>query len=258
MKNLWVAVSFMTRIPVRGDVSGVTEPGASAPWFPVVGLIVGIVGAGAFAIGEPVFGPALAAALAVAASVALTGAFHEDGLADTFDAFGGGQTAERRVQIMKDSRLGTFGTVALVAALGLQILAIARLGGAAAITWIVVAHVLSRSAALAVMATSKPVGGAGLGAAYLKNLPVRSAALGVGSGTIFSVVATIIGGVGIVSLIGVWIASAVGATLIRRWAYERISGVTGDVLGAVQQVTFTTGLLMAVAMTRLVESGLIG
>src|SRR3984893_15658557 len=84
-----------------------------AKYFPAVGICVGVVSAGALLLAGAIWGPVIAALLAVAASIVVTGALHEDGLADTADGFGGGWSVERRLAIMKDSRIGAYGALAL-------------------------------------------------------------------------------------------------------------------------------------------------
>ncbi len=136
-----VALQFLTRLPVR-----VPEPwpeGAlarSVAMFPLIGLLIGAVGALAFTIaiwlGLP---PALAAVLAVAVQILLTGGLHEDGLADLADGFGGGRTREEKLEIMRDSTLGSFGVIALILALLARIGAIAALAQPATVAAVLLA-----------------------------------------------------------------------------------------------------------------------
>ncbi|MGB4060898.1 MAG: adenosylcobinamide-GDP ribazoletransferase, partial [Burkholderiaceae bacterium] len=128
-----VAVQFLTRVPVPGWVG----QGFQADWlntcvrhFPLVGAGVGAFGAAVLWVVLGWWPPAVAAVLAVTATVWLTGAFHEDGLADTFDALGGCVPREKALAIMKDSRIGTYGAAALVVGLGLRVALVATLAAA--------------------------------------------------------------------------------------------------------------------------------
>ncbi len=125
----WLAIGFLTRIPmwVRIDYTP-TLMNQSSVYFPVVGLLLGGLYAGLFTLIEPLWNPWVSVILVVGFHLWITGAFHEDGLADSVDALGGGYTVEARLRIMKDSRIGTYGTVALVMALLLKITLLASSG----------------------------------------------------------------------------------------------------------------------------------
>ncbi|MBK1872324.1 adenosylcobinamide-GDP ribazoletransferase [Marinobacter sp. 1-3A] len=117
----WLAVGFLTRIPMlaRIDYSQKLMNQCSM-YFPLVGLLLGASYAGLFALLNLAWSPLVCVLLVLCFHLFVTGAFHEDGLADSVDALGGGYTVEKRLEIMKDSRIGTYGTVALVMALGLK------------------------------------------------------------------------------------------------------------------------------------------
>ncbi|MEQ9547852.1 MAG: adenosylcobinamide-GDP ribazoletransferase [Marinobacter sp.] len=118
----WLAIGFLTRVPmlIRIDYSQ-SLMNQSSLYFPIVGLLLGVCYAGAYTFLTLVFSPLVSILLVVILHLWLTGAFHEDGLADSVDALGGGYTIEKRLEIMKDSRIGTYGTVALVSALALKV-----------------------------------------------------------------------------------------------------------------------------------------
>ena len=121
------AWAFLTRLPGGAHPGDDRELGRSVPWFPIVGAILGALsGTVYWALHGPLGAP-LAAVLAVAASAAATGGLHEDGLADTADALGGA-TRERRLEIMKDSRVGVFGAMALVLSTLARVFAVSSLG----------------------------------------------------------------------------------------------------------------------------------
>lgn len=118
----WLAVGFLTRFPMlaRIDYSR-SLMNQSSVYFPLVGLLLGTVYAGAYTLLVFIFSPLVSILLALGLHLWITGAFHEDGLADSIDALGGGYTLQARLRIMKDSRIGTYGTVALVLALALKV-----------------------------------------------------------------------------------------------------------------------------------------
>ncbi len=225
--GLLAALQFLTRVPIR--LRSEPDLARSIPWFPVVGALVGCV-VGAFAVGLMELVPAtVAAGLAVVLGVMLTGAFHEDGLADTADAMGG-WTQERRREILKDSRHGSYGVAAMCSTIVLRILCVASLGPAAAFAGLVAAHTLGRGAAVGVMGIAHPVPSEGLGADYSRALSPVSAATGVLASLVLSTAA-----------VGWWIAplalaAAAGAVVVSFIAQRAFGGVSGDVLGAVEQV----------------------
>jgi adenosylcobinamide-GDP ribazoletransferase len=222
------AVQFLTRVPVRRKAAADTA--RTVVWFPVVGSLVGAVG-GLLAAGlQHVVPAAVAAAVAVLAGVLITGAFHEDGLADTADAIAGGWTRERRFEILKDPRHGSYGVAALCGSIVLRVVAVAALGPAAAFAGLVAAHTLGRGAAVATMGVVPVARPDGLGADYARRVgPGRAAAA-----------ALIALGIGALAT-GWWagplaVAAAVGAAAVAALAWRALGGVTGDVLGAVEQV----------------------
>lgn len=238
MKGLLGAVGFLTRIPVPVASADVAS---SVKWFPVVGLAIGVPSGLAYWAMSGPLGSQMAAVVAVALTVAITGAFHEDGLADTFDGLSSIRSPERQLEIMKDSRLGTFGVSALVLVLLARVILVARLPGTVAtvgtLAW---AHGVSRAVVIGVMCVATPAAVEGSGAAYLSDLrrtPALSLAVGVAA------VGWLIAGER--ALLAVALA-AVGSFLVWLWAQRRIGGVTGDVLGACQQVGLV-GTLAALA-----------
>lgn len=123
------ALMFFTRIPVPAGIdSNTADMNRSARYFPMVGIIVGLAGATCFALANSLFKDIFTSViLSVIATLLITGAFHEDGLADTADGFGGGWTKQRILEIMKDSRTGAFGVIALIVVLLLKVCLLAKL-----------------------------------------------------------------------------------------------------------------------------------
>lgn len=239
--SLWVAVGFLTRIPV-GDVTrgGRTEVdmARAVPWFPLVGIGIGALVGGIYVLADELVNVRVASLLAVGASLLITGAFHHDGLADIADAFGGGWTVERRLEILKDSRLGTYGTAALCIAIVGEVIAISELKGVPAIGAIIVAHSLGRAMALGAMLLAAPAGD-GLGAEYMQRLSPIS----VVSGMLVAIVATIIWSP-IFSFATIGVA-AVPTIAIVILANRKIGGINGDVLGAITVVSGLATLIVS-------------
>jgi adenosylcobinamide-GDP ribazoletransferase len=243
-RDLRVAAAFLTRLPIRSEEpAGLAALAHAARCFPLVGLGIGLAGALVYAVGiELALPPLPAAVLAVAAVVLLTGALHEDGLADTVDGFGGGHDRDHKLRIMRDSRIGTYGVIALVFALGAQIAALSAMAESSDVAAaLMLGHAVSRALLVGVMHLEPPARSDGL--AVSAGRPSQATtlwALGIGG-----IVALIFAGFdGIV-------ASAIGAGVawvIARLARQQIGGITGDVLGAVQQATAVAMLLALVAL----------
>ena len=234
------AWAFLTRLPGGAHPGDDRELGRSVPWFPIVGAILGALsGTVYWALHGPLGAP-LAAVLAVAASAAATGGLHEDGLADTADALGGA-TRERRLEIMKDSRVGVFGAMALVLSTLARVFAVSSLGPVDGLVALVVAHTLGRTMAVTMMGAAPAAAGTGLGHSYTVHLPRAWTAVAV---IVTSAAAASLGLVGAVSLA----AAAAGAVLVWVIARRVFGGTTGDVLGAIEQVAEMAVLLSAASL----------
>lgn len=231
MSGLGIAFSFLTRIPVRVRVESGADLGRSVAWFPTVGAVIGL-GVGVVSVLLAVMLPPLVAALlAVGVGMMVTGAFHEDGLADTFDGLAGGYTPQRRLEIMKDSRLGTFGAAALFVAVG------SKAGLLAALLdqpwWRVVmitaaAGAASRALSVWWMPRVKAAS-PGFGSEYLDAVTTRSVVL---AGLVGLAAGVVLGPGGMVALAAAFVVAA-GPVW---WARRAIGGITGDILGAIQVV----------------------
>jgi len=238
-----IAAAVLTRLPVG---AGAAQPGsvAAAGWaFPLVGAGVGALCALAFfaaALLGLAAGPA--ALLAVLAGVAITGAFHEDGLADTADGFGGGGSRDQKLAIMRDSRQGTFGVIAIVLSIGLRAAAIASIGDPIhAGLALIAAHAASRGALPATMRLLPPARSDGLGAAAGRpSRTVAIAAAVIGAAIALATLGPLAGALALLLAGG---AVVLAAMLARR----QIGGYTGDVLGFFQQTGEIVMLLAAAA-----------
>jgi adenosylcobinamide-GDP ribazoletransferase len=235
------AVQFLTRLPTpRLDGFEQDWIARSAPYYPLVGWIVGGLCAGVLLLASRFWPEPVPAVLAVAVGLLVTGGFHEDGLADTADGLGGGQTKARRLEIMKDSRIGSYGALALWASLTLKAAALSVLSAPAAALALVLAHGAARALPVGVMAALPYAGDPA--AAKLKPAP-----LGVRPP---EAVIAILLGLGPLpfllppssAALGAGFAVVVTGSLVLV-ARRLLGGFTGDVLGAVEQVAEVALLL---------------
>ena len=241
-----VAVQLLTRIPVPVRRVDDADLRAAAVFFPVVGLLVALVGIAVRAIGAPLVGVVPATILAVAATIAVTGAFHEDGLADSVDGLWGGWTAERRLEIMRDSRLGTYGAAALFLALALRVALLTPLGLGTFAAAEIAGHVLGRAAGVVLAGLLPAVAESGLGAKVVGPAGVRSMIGVLGA----SGAAAVVGAGGPAWAVLLLAATALAVLAVRRLARRRLGGLTGDLLGAANQMGYLAVLLAVVALDR--------
>lgn len=260
IRHFLLALQFFTRIPVTGRLAAWVgySPAmlrASAAHYPGVGWVVGAVASATFGVVLLLVpdGSAavwVAAVLGTVASVLLTGAFHEDGLADTADGLGGGLTRERALDIMKDSRIGTYGTMALVLGLLAKVSMLALLAEASprlAVLALLGAHVVSRLTPMFVIRFMRHVGDT----ARSKSKPLADQLGNTGllAGVAWTVPALVL----VLWLapgfhwLGALAGAGLGLAVVARLLWRRLRGFTGDGLGATQQVSelgFYLGLLI--------------
>ena len=246
VSDLALAISFCTRIPV-GRLVGDSADLARASWaMPVAGAIVGAAGAVAYWVALRFEVPPLpAAALALAATLLLTGCLHEDGLADTADGFGGGASRARKLEIMRDSRIGTFGVCALIVSFALRWSALVSQStplqaGAA----LIAAHLAARAILPAFMRFVAPARPEGL-SAQAGRPPVESA---VAAGLIGAIALGI--ALGPIATLSVIILLALASSFMAWLCIRQIGGQTGDVLGALEQTAEIIVLLVAASVAR--------
>lgn len=240
LSALPVAVMFLTRLPVRAPNTGLA---GAAIAFPLVGLLVGALGGGAYWLGWLAGLPALACALlGIGATVAVTGALHEDGLADMADGLAG-ETPDDAIRIMRDSRTGGYGVLALIFSIGLRVSALAALADPLAVVFaMAVAGALSRAVMPAVMRVLPPASVTGLAAGA--GQPDRLDAFLAVAFAVVLAFAIFAPAAALAFAAAVFVAAWAVAALARR----RLGGYTGDCLGAVQQAADIAGLL-AIAAT---------
>jgi adenosylcobinamide-GDP ribazoletransferase len=258
LTDLARSLRFYSRLPVpilpwECDPHAPPDFSGMARVLPIAGAVIGLVPAlvlvAALHLG---LGPLLTAALAIAALTLATGAFHEDGLADTADGFGGGTTPERKLAIMKDSRIGSFGGAALSLSFILRVAALAaladRLEPAAAAGAVVLAATLSRTGALILLVVLPPARVEGSSYAVGRLAPRNFLPAGASALALALALGLPLGLPlpGLLLAIALPVAAALG---LSRLSARMIGGQTGDVAGAAQQageVSAMLGLLIAV------------
>src|SRR5690606_15080343 len=226
----FVALAFLTRIPIPAATPHAQAYlNAAARYFPLVGLIVGACGAAVFAVANEFWTSSVAIALAMAATIRITGAFHEDGFADSCDGFGGGWTHEQVLTIMKDSRLGTYGAVGLGMLLAIKFLALQALAEPLSIVLaLIVGHAWSRLLAISHMLDLAYV--RDIDSSKIKPLATQlqrsdflfAGLLALPLALLISPLQTVI----IIALLLAW------RWWFGRYLVRRIGGYTGDCLGA--------------------------
>jgi adenosylcobinamide-GDP ribazoletransferase len=245
LAGLSLAVAFLTILPVRVRS---LDLGAAAAWFPAVGAAVGALAGAVWVAAEPVLGPTAASVLALVALVAVTGALHQDGLADTADGLGVRGDRQRRLAVMRDSATGAFGVLALIAWALLMVAALAPLTQLDALAALIAIGALSRWAALLHAAAAPPARTDGLGAGF----QVRGAALAIASASAVAIAAgaALLGEAGAggvaagagaaggdgaaalgIAAAATAVALAIGV-LSARAARGAVGGRTGDTIGA--------------------------
>ena len=241
-----VALQFLTRIPIN-SVPGFTEDWLvrCAKYFPLVGAMVGAI-CGIVALGTTAFFPdPLPVLFTILAGIIVTGALHEDGLADTIDGFGGGTTRESVLEIMRDSRLGTYGAIGLVSVLAIKVAALMSMDPMSIMRVLIAAHAIGRLAGvvtLNVLSFAGDPATAKVSQTTSQMTPMEisvAVVFGLGAGLLVVQPVTFIFGA---------LAATIGTVGLILLAKRKIGGFTGDVLGAAEQVAETAFIVAAVAI----------
>lgn len=233
-----LAVTFLTRVPLAPPAGPVDVPRAMR-LFPLVAAVIGLA-AGLFDLALLRLGlpPLAAAALTLGASAWLTGALHEDGLGDVADGFGGGRDVAAKLAIMKDSRLGSYGMLAMITSFAARLAALAALPLHAVVPALVVAHALARSPLPALALMLPPARSDGL-AASAGRPDQATALIALALGLLIAVICLPLG-----TALLAMIMTIAGAAAVGWLARRQIGGYTGDVLGAAEQVVEVLVLLL--------------
>jgi len=245
IRRFLVAIQFLTRLPVsRALNSSETDIGKAAAFFPLVGVIVGGGAALAFVVLQKILPLPASVFCAIVFAVFITNGFHEDGLADSFDGFGGGWTKDRVLEIMRDSRIGTYGTLALIFVILGKFILLSSLPAAQIWRWLIVAHTASRWTTLPLCGWLPYARVEGQGKLVAKQ---------VGALEIVTATATLL----VAFLLFPWRAALTALlmtsllTLITGLYFRaRLQGITGDCLGAANQLTEVGLYFAAVVLFR--------
>lgn len=251
-RALGAAFTFMTRLPVGPLAShDPADLPASAAYFPLVGLLVGLLGGAAYLLAQRIWAPPVAVLLSIIVTVRATGAFHEDALADALDGFGGGWSRDQVLAIMKDSRVGSYALVGVVLIIALKFATLTAAASVAApreIAAVIVAgHTLGRWSSLPLIRWQPYVRPTVPGERPSAGRPfvasVSNVRLVAGSVITLAIIVATLG-------TSAWIAGLVtiGVTaLAARYFSRRIGGITGDALGAANQLVEVAVYLAATA-----------
>lgn len=242
MRSLVAAFRFLTRIPLPGPATEVEDLAAAVGWFPLVGAFVGIVTAGIFLAAAKLWPAPVAAALAVGLGLLLTGGFHEDGFTDAVDGLGGGWTKAKVLEIMKDSRIGAYGAMALWAALTLRWASLVALDRRALLA-LPLAMVWGRWSIALMLKVLPPI------AEGLAKEVHRQGGWGpLAASTLLLLLANFVAWHFRMNRLGLAAGAALAMTLL--WALylrRRLGGQSGDLLGATAMLVEAAALLVWVA-----------
>ena len=242
-RALWSALLYFTRLPLPCPAGFVeADLRRAAGYWPLTGAGVGLVVGGVYWLSLKALPADLAAGLALTSGLLLTGAMHEDGLADVCDGLGGATTKDRALEIMKDSATGVFGALGLIVSIGLRWRLLVSLPPTQVVALTVATHTASRAAAASLMATHD----------YVRQGPSKARPLAqrLTPGRLALVVLL---GLAPMAFLPVrfWFSltgPCLAVLLLGRWFHQRLGGYTGDCLGATQQLGEVAFLLLAVAM----------
>lgn len=248
LRALLLAVGFATRIPVRVDKVEARDLAAAISCLPLLGALIGALSFAVFELGASAFGARLAAVAAVACAALITGGLHLDGLADLFDALGGGRGDRlRMLEIMRDPRVGAHGASALVLVLLAKVIALAELPAAARWAGLCGAPTIARLMAVWLLFSLPPARADGLG--HDMGAGLRAGHMAFATGT-FLILSAWLGPLLLTAAL-----ASVGVSLGLGWlARTRLGGVTGDVCGAAIELSELAFLLVCRAQA--VRSGL--
>lgn len=229
--DLRAAIMLLTRLPVWSAKAGGAPNLSRSAWvYPMVGTLVGSIGGATLLAAEAMgINTAVSVLIMMTVMTLATGAFHEDGLADTADGIGGGWTKERKLEIMRDSRIGTYGTVALLLSLGLRAAALISIADVVLIILAsVMAATVSRAGIVVLLFFMAPARSDGMGT-VAENPPVLSVVVAL----VFAMLTTQIIPYGIMASI----TGAIGLFIVFWLGKKHLGGYTGDLLGAGQQIS---------------------
>ena len=243
--GLVVAARYLTIVPFPGRMrSSAYALGHSAPWFPVIGLGIGVILTATDRMAQVFFPLLLAGLITVTVWKLLTGGLHLDGLADCLDGLGG-RDAEHRLAIMRDSRIGAFGALGLILVLLLEIAAVTEMPPTLRARALLVAPAVARATPPLLARLFRPARHDGQGAAFGAGLGALAAPIALSIALVAAIAALRVLGLAV-------FAVSVSGALVATWFFAaRVSGITGDVLGAAIEIAELAGLLTVSAWSHL-------
>lgn len=246
MRNFLNAVQFLTLVPVRSPATLDDDWLLRAvKYFPLVGVCIGLFSALVLFLASMAWSGIVPALLAVVASIALTGALHEDGLSDTADGLGGGRSVQARLDIMKDSRIGVYGALVLGLGVALRVGALASLPPLVGMTALLAAHSAARFPPIIVLRTLKHTGDPASAKVSYLGRPVSGGEVLFG-GLVVLLALLPLAAWSIPATMVALLLGALPVIWLCRVARRLVGGYTGDILGAVEQV-FEIGFMLGVA-----------
>lgn len=245
IRRFLIAVQFLTRLPVPSlPNTSESELGKAAAFFPLVGVIVGAGAALVFILLQRALPVPASVLCSIVFAAFITNGFHEDGLADTFDGFGGGWTKDRVLEIMRDSRIGTYGTLALIFVVLGKLSFLSVLPQGQIWRWLIVAHTASRWTILPLCAYLPYARAEGQGKLVAKQVGILE--IIIGTVTLLLVLVLLPWQAVLVALLTTSLVTLLSGLYFR----ARIQGITGDCLGATNQLTEVVLYLTAVILLR--------
>lgn len=245
LRRFFIAVQFLTRLPVPNDSStSENELGKAAAFFPLVGVIVGGGAALIFLLLQHLLPLTASVLCAIIFTAFITNGFHEDGLADAFDGFGGGWTKDRALEIMRDSRIGTYGTLALIFLILGKLNFLSSLPQGQIWRWLIVAHTAARWTTLPLCAWLPYARAEGQGKLVAKQ--VGAVEVTTGTVTLFLVLLLLPWRAALAAFLVAGIVTLLSGSYFR----ARLLGLSGDCLGATNQLTEVALYLTAVILLR--------
>lgn len=237
LRLFFTALQFFTRLPVPRWVGYQAEwLQQSSRYFPLVGVVVAGICAALYIVANWLLPSHVAVLLAIAAGIYLTGAFHEDGFADMCDGFGGGLTRERVLEIMKDSRIGAYGAIGIICLLAIKGAALVSLPPAVVVAALLIAHPLSRLAAVSLIWAMDYARDEGKSKPMAQSMSSGEFMIAAICGLLPAVICGLLGLLDWSALVLAVLAATASAWFLGRKCQRRLQGYTGDCLGAVQQV----------------------
>ncbi|MEK6374000.1 MAG: adenosylcobinamide-GDP ribazoletransferase [Acidobacteriota bacterium] len=244
LRSAIVAAQFLTRVPLSRRAGETRELARAVAYFPLVGAIVGAGVAGAAMVAKPLLGLDVAIVAALIFGALLTGAFHEDALADTCDGLGGGFTRERALEIMRDSRVGTYGAIALVLLYAARFTMFRTLGLRDLLLALPLAAALGGASGVALMAWLPNARNEGFAEDVARSLSGGTIAIAIATPLILGAILCSVAA--LLFITAATIVTAVAGLHFRK----RLGGVTGDCIGATNVAVEVTVLACAVGWTR--------